>query len=299
MDKRALECFSLVARSGSMSAAAAKLFVTQPAVSKQISRLEAELGVRLFHRTPSGLTMTAAGRTLLELGADVLLRFDRVHGIMESRFRGRAAFRVACPHSTALDLFSPFMAACDPPVVDLEILPARDLDDALNGDVDLAIGSLPPPRHRAQMVVATLPVAAQAPVEHELFRHVSPRIDLEELLDDWLILPRTGVLTAVVEATRDFAPPPRLRESAAAAVAQALAANRHGVAVVTEPPRFGLRAIPAFAGGRLVESPLYASWDAHHYGSAELSRLAAQLCSWLADEWQYRSPAPTGDQQAG
>jgi DNA-binding transcriptional LysR family regulator len=287
MDRRALECFSLVARTGSMSAAAGKLFVTQPAVSKQIARLEAELGVRLFHRTPSGLTVTAAGRTLLDLGADVLLRFDRVQGIMESRFAGRAAFRVASPHSTALDLFAPFMAACDPPVVDLEILPARDLDDALNGDVDLAIGSLPPPRHRAQLVVATIPVAVQAPVDHPLFREPSPRIDLEDLGDDWLILPRTGVLTAVVEATREFVPPPRIRETAAAAVAQALAANSHGIAVITEPPRFGLRAVPAFAGGRPVESPLYASWDAHHYGSAELAQVAERLRTWLDEEWQH------------
>src|SRR5690349_16944731 len=126
MDRRALECFETVARLGSVSAAATAMSVTQPAVSKQISRLETELAVRLFHRTPAGMMTTAAGQVLLELGEDVLSRFERAEGIIRSRFRGIPSFRVACPHSTA-DILVSFMAARDAPIVDLEILLASEL----------------------------------------------------------------------------------------------------------------------------------------------------------------------------
>jgi hypothetical protein len=48
-------------------------------------------------------------------------------------------------------------------------------------------------------------------------------------------------------------------------VAQALAANGHGIALVTEPPRFGLAALPATVGSAPIEVALYASWDKTHY----------------------------------
>lgn len=54
-----------VADTGSFSAAAKELGVTQPSVSRQISALEAHLGVALLHRTTRSLTLTADGRTFL------------------------------------------------------------------------------------------------------------------------------------------------------------------------------------------------------------------------------------------
>ncbi len=287
MERRSLECFTLVAKLGSMSAAAERLSVTQPAVSKQIRRLEEQLGVLLFHRTPSGLSTTAAGRTLLELGNDVLMHFDRAESIMQARFRGRSTFRLACPHSTALDMVAPFIAETDPPIVDVDILLARDLDSALNGEVDMAIGSLMPPRHRAQLPVATIAVTVQTPVGSRSIAPSAERVDLENLVDDWLIVPRTGVQVAVVEAMSSLNHTPPIREASAGTVAQALAANGHGYALVTEPPRFGLRTIPAYVGGRPIEIVLYASWDAHHYASRELRQLAVDLRRWLEMKWQW------------
>ena len=74
--------FSAVARCGSISAAAKELFVSQPAVSADISELEKELGVKLFFRTNRGVTLTGEGRMLagyvgqalrfLETGEDAL-----------------------------------------------------------------------------------------------------------------------------------------------------------------------------------------------------------------------------------
>jgi DNA-binding transcriptional LysR family regulator len=58
----AMETFVRVIETGSLSSAAKKLRVGQPAVSKTIAQLESRLGVRLLLRSTHGLTPTDAGR---------------------------------------------------------------------------------------------------------------------------------------------------------------------------------------------------------------------------------------------
>lgn len=68
MMNRNLETFIEVAKQGSVTKAAKALYVTQPAVSNAIAKLEAELGVRLFFRDKrNGLALTGAGRKILLL----------------------------------------------------------------------------------------------------------------------------------------------------------------------------------------------------------------------------------------
>src|SRR5512132_3927786 len=66
LDPRRLLTFSAVAQAGSFSAAARELALTQPAVSQQVAALERQLGARLLHRGPGGLTLTTAGALALE-----------------------------------------------------------------------------------------------------------------------------------------------------------------------------------------------------------------------------------------
>ncbi|VEG57637.1 LysR family transcriptional regulator [Mycolicibacterium aurum] len=65
MNLRQYEYALAVAEEGSMTAAAERLRVTQPSLSQQIGALERHLGVQLFTRTPSGVTVTVAGRAFL------------------------------------------------------------------------------------------------------------------------------------------------------------------------------------------------------------------------------------------
>jgi predicted ATPase/DNA-binding transcriptional LysR family regulator len=67
-----LRAFAAVARTGSFSRAADELYVSQPAVSKHVASLEAELGARLFDRSRAGVTLTPAGESL----ADYVLRAE-------------------------------------------------------------------------------------------------------------------------------------------------------------------------------------------------------------------------------
>jgi LysR family transcriptional regulator, nitrogen assimilation regulatory protein len=65
METRALRYFQTVAECGSYSRGAELLRISQPAVSRQIGKLEEDIGVRLFRRLAHGVSLTDAGQVLL------------------------------------------------------------------------------------------------------------------------------------------------------------------------------------------------------------------------------------------
>jgi DNA-binding transcriptional LysR family regulator len=67
-----LQSFVLVARLGSVKAAASELEVTEPAVSVAVSALRKELGDELFVREGRGIALTPGGRRLAALGSEIL-----------------------------------------------------------------------------------------------------------------------------------------------------------------------------------------------------------------------------------
>jgi DNA-binding transcriptional LysR family regulator len=72
LDLVQLRAFVTVAREGNLTRAAEKLHLTQPAVSLQIKALQASLDLQLFHRTPSGMTLTDDGAKLLPFAERVM-----------------------------------------------------------------------------------------------------------------------------------------------------------------------------------------------------------------------------------
>ena len=78
MDWDKLRIFHAVAEASSFTHAGNKLNLSQSAISRQISTLEHNLGVPLFHRHARGLVMTEQGETLYHTAHDVLLKLDAV-----------------------------------------------------------------------------------------------------------------------------------------------------------------------------------------------------------------------------
>jgi molybdate transport repressor ModE-like protein len=74
LDTRRLRVLTEVARHGSFSAAADSLGYTQPAVSRQIATLEAELGTLLVRRVPQGAVLTDAGQLLVRRAEEIIAR---------------------------------------------------------------------------------------------------------------------------------------------------------------------------------------------------------------------------------
>ena len=93
----ALRYFVEVARCGSLAAASENLHVAVSAISRQIGKLEEDVGAPLFERLPRGMVLTEAGELLAEHARRTLLDADAVLGdISASEARGGTLVRVAC-----------------------------------------------------------------------------------------------------------------------------------------------------------------------------------------------------------
>ncbi|RAS64679.1 DNA-binding transcriptional LysR family regulator [Lentzea atacamensis] len=76
VDTRLLRYFAAIAEEGNLTRAAHRLFVSQPSLTKQLKHLESQLGVRLFTRSSTGMTLTEAGHTLAARVPPVLADWD-------------------------------------------------------------------------------------------------------------------------------------------------------------------------------------------------------------------------------
>ena len=86
-----LRVFYSVATFSSFTKAAEEMFITQPAVTKNIKELESELNIRLFNRIANKITLTEAGRLLLHYTEHVLTldkKFMFDLGVLKQKFAG-------------------------------------------------------------------------------------------------------------------------------------------------------------------------------------------------------------------
>jgi DNA-binding transcriptional LysR family regulator len=105
MDLFQLEVFLTVAREGSFSRAAEKLYRTQPAVSQAVRKLEREVGESLFDRSSRDGTLTEAGQMLQEYAQKLLnLRSEAHVALTELREMHKGKLAIAANEFTCLYL---------------------------------------------------------------------------------------------------------------------------------------------------------------------------------------------------
>ena len=143
MELRQLQLFLAAAEEGSITAAAKRMHLTQPALSRQIKALEEELGVELFTRGAHSVTLTPAGGVLLEEGGKLLERAERVVKLVRASAEGEP-LRVGYAPSLAgpllglaLERFSQLHPRAR---VQLSDLSSTEMRDALaQGKIDVAV----------------------------------------------------------------------------------------------------------------------------------------------------------------
>lgn len=136
----ALKAFEAAARHESFTRAAEELCVTQGAVSHQVKALEAELGLKLFHRERQRLVISDAGRTYLEVVRDA---FDRLAAGTERLLQRQSSGVLTV--STSPDFAAKWLVhrlgafAEAHPEIDLRVSATMHHVDFAREDVDLAV----------------------------------------------------------------------------------------------------------------------------------------------------------------
>lgn len=298
MQLRHVEYFVATVDAGSVSGAARALHVTQPALSRQLRQLEAELGVGLFDRGAGRLGLSRTGAALLPAARELLAAAATLH--TAARFHrdgGLQRLTVAAPTVTLTDVVAPFVASTGPddPVVDVRTADGQHPADALRLGADLAITSQRPGPPYAARTLAVLPVWACVRPDHPWAGRAS--VSLAELATQVLVVPPHGYgAREALETSLSAAgtAPQELVETGNGTIAQALAAAGRGVAVVSDDPRFDLRALAVDVGGDVLSLRLVAAWDGRGVASPALAALAERLAAWTVARYGSRTPAGPG-----
>jgi DNA-binding transcriptional LysR family regulator len=290
VELRVLRYFLAVVESGSVTRAAAEVHIAQPSLSRQLRGLEASLGVTLFDRTGNRMELTAAGRRFLPLARDLVTRADTALAAASSLASGRAMrLTVAAPATTITDVIAPFLATWGPedPLVTVQAENPVRAYQALTRGADVAISSAPPRHRYAGLAVARLPVWAYVPPSHPWAGR--DRITIQELTGEPLIVLTLahGTRRILDQAVQDAGSSLDIvLECDTPQVAQAMTASGHGIAVVSDDPRFGLHPLLIIdRHGEPLQIRLHAAWDAGHYALRTIESFATGLARFCVEQY--------------
>jgi DNA-binding transcriptional LysR family regulator len=196
MDLKKLESFRAIAKYGSLGTAAARQRLTVPALSIQLKKLEAELGVILFDRQPRKLVLTDRGRLFLKQVDEAFNVLQRAkHSILDptNDFVGSLS---VCMASDIARFFAPGIAnfVKKYPKLNATIL-VRTSREALSmvvdGEIDIGVGFVGrPPRGLDKTKILQSDVGLVVPKGHPLLREKRP--SLADVAQFRIVMPRRG-----------------------------------------------------------------------------------------------------------
>ncbi|MDT2006420.1 LysR family transcriptional regulator [Rhodococcus opacus] len=145
MDIRSVKYFLAVADAGSITEAARILHLSQPPLSSAMTKLEAELDVRLLDRHPRGIALTDAGRYLQSAGRRLVAEEQRITSALRSMGQGlEGDLRIGAEPIGMWRVVSAAVAVflAEHPRITLELTDANPqvlLENLANGYLDLAV----------------------------------------------------------------------------------------------------------------------------------------------------------------
>lgn len=214
MDIPSIETFLIVARKHSFSKAAETLYLTQPAVSKRISALEAELNCQLFDRVKKKTILTEAGRIFFPRAQQIIEQLkDSKNELAEMGSVISGELVMATSHHIGLHHLPPVLQQYvnQFPQVDLNLdfMESESACQAVeNAEIELAVITLPnePPECLDLAKIWSDPLRITMQNDHPLLQHVDVKSgksvftikDLQKLTEYPAILPEKGTYTRVI-----------------------------------------------------------------------------------------------------
>ncbi|MFP2898035.1 LysR family transcriptional regulator [Corallococcus sp. 4LFB] len=175
--------FLAIAETGSFSAAARRLRIGQPTVSRRLAALEYAVGSALFRRSVDGAALTSAGERLLVPAKKMAEWAGELHRAAESADSSpRGIVRVTATPYLSFDFMAPFAAfvARKHPGLRLEVQSQIQYLDLGRGEADLALRGRPPASADLKLV-DTLEVPNSVFVSRALKARLPRKVTLQEL----------------------------------------------------------------------------------------------------------------------
>lgn len=189
LDLHRLRYFAALAQELHFGRAAERLCITQPVLSRQIQKLEQELGVDLMTRSSRRVELTPAGRQLFEDAQPLLAAASAVGRRVRRAATGRAALTVGFfAGDPIIQLVRAFDAACPGTDIDVQRIYWSDQPGALlDEDIDISFAHLPIDDHGLDLAhLYSSPRMALLPATHRLAGR--SEIAIQELADDPVIM---------------------------------------------------------------------------------------------------------------
>jgi DNA-binding transcriptional LysR family regulator len=297
MNLRQLRAFTTIADVGGFARAAARLNVSQPALSRQIHALEAELGVPLFDRIRRRVQLTSEGEDLLRRSRRLLAEADSLGERARSLKAGQTGIlRVGATPQVIENLLADFLTGYRRrhPGVEVHLVEdggARLLGRLERGDVHLTMTPVADSRfqHRLLYPMHVLAVLSSA---HRLGRRAV--LEIAELAEEPLLLLRRdfGSREWFDAACQVAHIRPRvLLESAAPHTLVALAAADYGIAIVpsnAQVPHGSVRAVPLVHRGASVGRWAHIVWDPERFLAPHAEQFVEELAVYVGRNYPGR-----------
>ena len=175
IELRLLRYFTVVAEELHFGHAAARLYISQPALSQQIRVLEEQVGLPLFVRHPRGVELTEAGEVLLAEARSVLGESDRLEATVSQLRRGRSeSLRIGLPPGLPQTLLPGLLTALRSQEPDAqasvsELTTPEQLAALADGTLDLGLVREPVEDNRlARRTLLVEPLGVSLPENHAL-----------------------------------------------------------------------------------------------------------------------------------
>ena len=197
MEIHQLRYFCAVARAGSFTKAAVQEGVAQPSLSQQISRLEENVGSKLFDRLGRGVKLTELGRALLPQATEILRQVNEARSKIEELRSGVGGrLRIGCIPTITPYLLAPRLRSFVTQFPEVDIRLTEEITPNLvqllqSGELDIAVVS--PPVNNPDVICSDLfrePILVAMAEDHRLAQEA--QIRLPELVGERLLLLRGG-----------------------------------------------------------------------------------------------------------
>ncbi|MDE2420114.1 MAG: LysR family transcriptional regulator [Gammaproteobacteria bacterium] len=206
MNTASLQAFVTVMQTGSVSRAAEKLFLTQPAVSKRLRILEDEFGVALFTPIGRGIQPTQAALDLLPRARRWLLDYEEIkHALSHAQDQVAGLLRIGTSHHIGLHhlpvALKNFVQTHPAVELDVHFVDSEQAHQAvLSGELELAFLTLPPAfdARLSYREIWNDPLVFVVAPFHPLAKQSKDSLTLSDLAQHAAILPAANTYTSQI-----------------------------------------------------------------------------------------------------